>query len=174
MAALTSEEADQASSDLEKRIVEAFDVFDHGGSKTVDVREVGTILRALGCCPTEADIQEIIIQVEDQETSGSVRLDRFLPFVSQLIQENKYPPASPEKLLKAFQTLDSEGQGFLTKECLSRMLTDDVGGVEPFTKEELDEMLAVAVNNESGTIVYEDFINLLMVRLINTTAKFTI
>ncbi|XP_071449808.1 dynein regulatory complex protein 8-like [Hetaerina americana] len=163
MTDLTSEEADQASTDLEKRIVEAFDVFDHGGSKTVDVREVGTILRALGCCPTEADIQEIIIQVEDQETSGSVQLERFLPVVSQLIQENKYPPASPERLLKAFQTLDTAGQGFLTKEYLSRTLTDEGGGAEPFSKEELDEMLAIAANNEMGTIIYEDFINLLMI-----------
>lgn len=36
------------NNDLEKRIAEAFEVFDHGGNKTVDVREVGTILRSLG------------------------------------------------------------------------------------------------------------------------------
>lgn len=34
--------------DLERRIAEAFEVFDHGGNKTVDVREVGTIIRSLG------------------------------------------------------------------------------------------------------------------------------
>ncbi|KAG8234390.1 hypothetical protein J437_LFUL015130 [Ladona fulva] len=163
MAEIAPEEAEQASTDLEKRIVEAFDVFDHGGSKTVDVREVGTILRALGCCPTEADIQEIIIQVEDQETSGSVQLERFLPVVLSLVQENKYPPASPEKILQAFQTLDPSGKGSITTEYLSKVLTDEGGGVEPFSKEELDEMLAVAVNSETGAMVYEDFINLLMV-----------
>lgn len=37
-----------APGDLERRIVEAFEVFDHGNNKTVDVREVGTILRSLG------------------------------------------------------------------------------------------------------------------------------
>lgn len=36
------------ASDLEKRITEAFAIFDHGGNNTVDVREVGTILRSLG------------------------------------------------------------------------------------------------------------------------------
>lgn len=36
------------TNDLEKRIVEAFEVFDHAGNKTVDIREVGTIIRSLG------------------------------------------------------------------------------------------------------------------------------
>ena len=35
-------------------------MFDHEQNKTVDVREVGTIVRSLGCYPTEADLQDII------------------------------------------------------------------------------------------------------------------
>jgi Ca2+-binding EF-hand superfamily protein len=35
-------------SDLDKIIIEAFVVFDHASSNTVDVREVGTIIRSLG------------------------------------------------------------------------------------------------------------------------------
>jgi len=33
---------------LDKKIIEAFMVFDHTSSNTVDVREVGTIIRSLG------------------------------------------------------------------------------------------------------------------------------
>jgi Ca2+-binding EF-hand superfamily protein len=33
---------------LDKKILEAFMVFDHTSSNTVDVREVGTIIRSLG------------------------------------------------------------------------------------------------------------------------------
>ena len=36
------------TNDLEKRIVEAFEVFDHACNKTVVIREVGTIIRSLG------------------------------------------------------------------------------------------------------------------------------
>jgi Ca2+-binding EF-hand superfamily protein len=36
------------TNDLERRIAEAFEVFDHGGNKTIDVREVGTVIRSLG------------------------------------------------------------------------------------------------------------------------------
>lgn len=37
-----------ATTDLEKRISDAFLIFDHQNNKTVDVREIGTILRYLG------------------------------------------------------------------------------------------------------------------------------
>lgn len=39
--------------DIEKKITEAFEIFDHEANKTVDVREIGTIVRSLGCCPSE-------------------------------------------------------------------------------------------------------------------------
>jgi hypothetical protein len=48
------------------------------------------IIFVLGCCPSEAEIQEILVAVEDEETSGSVRLDRFLLTVSHIIQERRF------------------------------------------------------------------------------------
>lgn len=36
------------NSEVEKRISDAFLIFDHHGNKSVDVREIGTILRYLG------------------------------------------------------------------------------------------------------------------------------
>jgi Ca2+-binding EF-hand superfamily protein len=77
------------NNDLERRIADAFEVFDHAGNKTVDVREIATIVRALGCCPTEAEIQEILMVVENPESPGSVHLSNFLPHISQVITEHK-------------------------------------------------------------------------------------
>lgn len=37
-----------AENELEKKILESFEVFDHSGKQVVDVREIGTILRSLG------------------------------------------------------------------------------------------------------------------------------
>lgn len=70
-------------------------------------------------------------------------------------------PASPEKLLKAFLTLDHDGKGYLTKEFLSKIMIEEG---EPFTQEELDEMMAVVIDGETGNIPYEYYINHLMVR----------
>jgi hypothetical protein len=70
-------------------------------------------------------------------------------------------PATPEKLLKAFLTLDQDGKGYLTKEFLSKIMMEEG---EPFTHEELDEMMAAAIDGETGNIPYEYYINHLMVK----------
>lgn len=42
--------------EIEKRITEAFLVFDTQANKQADVREIGTIVRSLGLVPTEAEV----------------------------------------------------------------------------------------------------------------------
>ncbi|XP_076770700.1 dynein regulatory complex protein 8 isoform X3 [Arvicanthis niloticus] len=48
--------------ELHKKIKEAFEVFDHESNNTVDVREIGTIIRSLGCCPTEGELHDFIAE----------------------------------------------------------------------------------------------------------------
>lgn len=36
------------ANDLERRIIEAFEIFDHAQNKNIDVREVGAVIRSLG------------------------------------------------------------------------------------------------------------------------------
>lgn len=69
-------------------------------------------------------------------------------------------PASAEELLKAFGTLDKEGKGYLERDQLEKTLTEEG---EPFTKDEFEEMMAVAVEQDSGRINYEYYINQIMV-----------
>uniref|UniRef100_A0A182YKV5 EF-hand domain-containing protein n=1 Tax=Anopheles stephensi TaxID=30069 RepID=A0A182YKV5_ANOST len=149
------------ANELEKRIADAFLIFDHHGNKTVDVREIGTILRFLGCVPTEADVNEVISATEFEDSNGTVHLSKFLPYVSQLIAEHKMEPAPPEKLLKAFRVLDQEGKGFVDKEYMTKLITEEG---EPFTVEELEEMMAVAVDMATDKIAYELYLNQLLVR----------
>ncbi|XP_017770272.1 PREDICTED: EF-hand calcium-binding domain-containing protein 2 isoform X1 [Nicrophorus vespilloides] len=148
------------NNDLEKKIAETFDIFDHSGMRTVDAREVGTIVRALGCCPTEAEVQELVLQMEDANNPGSIHLINFLPVIAKVISEHKFEPESPAKLLEAFHILDPDGHGYITKEHMSTIITQDG---EPFTQDELDEMLEIAIDPHSQTIPYEYYINQLMV-----------
>ncbi|XP_057657482.1 dynein regulatory complex protein 8-like [Diorhabda carinulata] len=148
------------NNDLERKIADAFEVFDHSQSKMIDVREVSTVIRGLGCCPSEAEVQEIIVGLEDPQFPGSVHLQKFLTYVSQLITEHRYEPASPEDLLDAFRTLDSKGVGYLTKEEISTYMTQ-FG--EPFSQEELEEMLEIAIDPQTKTVPYEYYINQLMI-----------
>lgn len=72
-------------------------------------------------------------------------------------------PAEPEKLLEAFHVLDPENRGTLTKDYFGKLMMEEG---EPFTQEELDEMMAVAIDPLTGLIPYEFYLNQLMVILI--------
>ena len=77
------------STEIHQKVVEAFEVFDHENNKTVDVREIGTIVRSLGHCPSESQLQEIISDMEDAEQMGYIHIDRFLPVMSRSEDYNK-------------------------------------------------------------------------------------
>ncbi|KAG8583242.1 hypothetical protein GDO81_008333 [Engystomops pustulosus] len=82
--------ADSLVSDLQKRITEAFEVFDHESNKTVDVREIGTIIRSLGCCPTEGELHDMLAEVEEEEPTGYIRFEKFSPMMTKVLLERRY------------------------------------------------------------------------------------
>uniref|UniRef100_A0A1B0G5B7 EF-hand domain-containing protein n=1 Tax=Glossina morsitans morsitans TaxID=37546 RepID=A0A1B0G5B7_GLOMM len=147
------------SAELEKRICEAFCIFDHVGDKTIDVREVGTVLRFLGCAPTEKEVNDVITQTEMEDSASEVHLTKFLPYIMHLLIDHRMEPAGPEELLAAFHVIDDENRGYLEPEYFSKLMMEEG---EPFTQEEVDEMLAVAVDPLSGQINYEYYLNQLM------------
>lgn len=93
-----------------KQATEAFLVFDSEKTETVDVREVGTIIRSLGkmllfcrvrklpkrafpmtkgCCPSESELQHLVTSMEGEGTHGLVRLQKFVPIVSGVLQQKR-------------------------------------------------------------------------------------
>ncbi|XP_012974589.1 dynein regulatory complex protein 8 isoform X3 [Mesocricetus auratus] len=86
-----------------KKIKDAFEVFDHETNNTVDVREIGTIIRSLGCCPTEGELHDFIAEVEEEEPTGYIRYEKFLPVMTKALLERKYRPIAEDVLLRAFE-----------------------------------------------------------------------
>ncbi|CAG9815805.1 unnamed protein product [Phaedon cochleariae] len=167
----------EINNDLEQKLADAFEIFDHAANKRIDLRDVSTIIRGLGCCPAEEDLQKMAAAMEDPDAPGQVHLSKFLPHVSQLIFEHKFRPATPEEILEAFRTLDVEGHGFLTKQettrvhsrAMSQPFTDTLyipvlmtQYGEVFNDEELQEMLELAVDPHTGNVTYEYYVNQLM------------
>ncbi|XP_050480844.1 dynein regulatory complex protein 8-like isoform X2 [Bombus huntii] len=144
---------------LEKRLCEIFDIFDTAKTGEIDVRDLGTIIRALGCIITEAELQEIQVEVEDV-VNNCVPLNKFLEYMSKAINERKFKPAEPEDLLKAFQLLDPENRGYIMREDLEKAMME-IG--EPFSKEEISNMMAIACDPQTRKINYEHYINLLLI-----------
>ncbi|WAR19408.1 DRC8-like protein [Mya arenaria] len=146
---------DSLVADIHKRITEAFDLFDHESNKTVDVREVGTIIRSLGCVPSEAELHDMLHEIEEEEQIGYIRFEKFLTMMTKVLMERRYKPTPEDQILKAFQVLDSENKGHLTQEELTKYMTEEG---EPFNQEELEEMLSAAVDPDKGNIQYRDYV----------------
>ncbi|XP_010185082.1 PREDICTED: EF-hand calcium-binding domain-containing protein 2, partial [Mesitornis unicolor] len=145
--------------EIEKKIIEAFEVFDHEGSKTVDVRDIGSIIRSLGCFPTEAELHKLIAKVEEEESPGYVNLEKFLPVMTKALLDRSYRPIPLDVLLNAFEILDENQCGCIPKEDLVKYLTEES---EPFTQEEMEDMLSTALDPATNTFHYRDYISMLM------------
>uniref|UniRef100_A0A8B9QLT3 EF-hand calcium binding domain 2 n=1 Tax=Apteryx owenii TaxID=8824 RepID=A0A8B9QLT3_APTOW len=152
--------SDRVVAEIEKKVIEAFEVFDHECNKTVDVREIGSVVRSLGCYPTEAELQELLAEVEEEEPTGYIHLEKFLPVMTRVLLERSYQPIPEDVLLHAFEALDENKCGYLTKEELVKYMTEEG---EPFTQEEMEDMLSAALEPETNTVCYKDYITLMIV-----------
>ncbi|XP_078001331.1 dynein regulatory complex protein 8-like [Glandiceps talaboti] len=154
------ESAESLLAEIQKKITDAFDIFDHESNKTVDVREVGTIIRSLGCCPTEGELHDLLAEMEEEEPTGYIRYDRFLPIMTNVLMERKFKPAPEDQILKSFEVLDTEKKGHITVEEITKYMSEEG---EPFTQEELEEMLSAAVDPDKGFILYKDYASMMAV-----------
>ncbi|XP_034522516.1 dynein regulatory complex protein 8 isoform X1 [Ailuropoda melanoleuca] len=122
--------------------------------------EIGTIIRSLGCCPSEGELHDLIAEVEEEEPTGYIRFEKFLPVMTEVLLERRYRPIPEDTLLRAFEVLDPSKRGFLTKEELIKYMTEEG---EPFSQEEMEEMLSAAIDPESNSIHYKDYIAMMVV-----------
>lgn len=142
---------------MERRVAEAFLIFDVYSNKTINKAVIGSVLRFLGCVPTEKEIKDIIKATEmDGENAGNVHLAKFLPHVCQMLILHKMEPASADDLFEAFLLLDPEETGYISKDLFVKVLTEDG---EPMNSEEIEEVLLIAVDPLTGMIPYEYYLN---------------
>lgn len=144
---------------IEKQVGEWLKVFERDNAGVIDVREVGTVIRAMGLNPTEADVLEIIEKIEEDSSVGFVKSPKLKEILMQILMSNEFKgkivSRDPEgAILKAFEVLDREGKGFIPSEYLKELLTS-MG--ERFNGEEITEMINAAADPETGNVFYEDF-----------------
>ena len=149
---------DQAAAkkrEVAKNIKESFALFDKDSKGMCDVREIGTIVRHLGICPTEIELRDLITECEEEEPTGFIRFERFERMMSRVLLENQYPRDSEEKLLRAFRTLDPDNKGYVEADKVRTLLTTHG---ERFSPEEIEDFLNFAVDAETGLLHYEDYV----------------
>ena len=71
--------------EVQKMIKDAFSLFDKDSKGVCDVREVGTVVRHLGICPTEIELRDMITEIEEEEPTGFIRFEKFERMMSRIL-----------------------------------------------------------------------------------------
>ena len=131
---------------------EAFTLFDRDNDGRIQVSELGTLMRALGRNPTEAEVREHVKSLDPHGTS-------FINFSDFLGLMARVPPLDPavaeRELLEAFRVFDRDGKGYMPTAELRHIVTT-LG--EKLTEAEADEMINEADPERTGKVDYAKFI----------------
>lgn len=137
-----------------EEIKQIFTLFDRDGDGKVDCSELGTVLRAAGRLPSEAEIKEFIKSFNSSESFS---------FADLLAILSKLPPVDAASLrsalLDAFRVFDQSGSGEIGAQELRHIMTS-LG--EKLSEEEAAEMIKLADPNDTGSIRYENFVDKLV------------
>ncbi|KAH8025819.1 hypothetical protein HPB51_012141 [Rhipicephalus microplus] len=143
----------QLSDDTIAELREAFALFDKNSNGAISTKELGNVMRALGQNPTEAELKDMIAEV-DTDGDGTVDFPEFLA----LMTKKGRSADTEEEIREAFKVFDRDGNGFITAAELRHVMTT-LG--EKLTEEEVDAMIREADTDGDGQINYEEFVALI-------------
>ncbi|KAJ2060316.1 hypothetical protein GGI17_003844 [Coemansia sp. S146] len=144
---------DHTNEDQIKEYREAFSLFDKDGDGNITSVELGSVMRSVGQNPTEAELQDMINEV-DKDGNGTIDFGEFLSLMARQSSDNN----EEEELKEAFRVFDKDGNGFISAAELRHALTN-LG--EKLTQEEVDEMIQEADVNGDGQIDYDEFVKMM-------------
>ena len=133
---------------------EAFQAFDKDGNGSITTRELGTVMRSLGQNLSEAEIKEMI-DIVDEDKNGTIDFQEFL----NLMERKMKIIDKEEELLEAFNVLDRDGSGKISKYQLRNIIMSTESGI---TEQEVEEFIKTIGMDEEGNIDLKDFVDVLM------------
>lgn len=118
-------------------------MFDKDGDGTITTKELGTVMRSLGQNPTEAELQDMINEV-DADGNGTIDFPEFLSLMARKMKDTD----TEEELIEAFKVFDRDGNGFISAAELRHVMTN-LG--EKLTDEEVDSELSLTLATAAAT-----------------------
>merc|ERR1739838_41861 len=116
---------------------------------SVDSGGVSCIMRSVGQNPSEAEIQDMINQV-DKDGTGSLDFPEFLMMMCLKADSEN----AEDEIREAFQVFDGDGNGFINRQELACVMGNL--GIE-LSSEEVQSMIDEADQDGDGQINYEEF-----------------
>merc|ERR1712113_575969 len=152
----TSKMAEQLTEEQIAEFKEAFSLFDKDGDGTITTKELGTVMRSLGQNPTEAELQDMINEV-DADGNGTIDFPEFLSLMARKMKDTD----TEEEPIEAFKVFDRDGDGFISAGELRYSMTN-LG--EKLSDLEVDEMIREADLDNDGQINYDEFVKMMMAK----------
>lgn len=139
------------------------------GDGTITTLELGTVMRSLGQNPTDAELQDMINEV-DVDGDGTINFDEFLSMMKKKFKDTD----NEEEIRQAFQVFDKDGNGMISAKELKAVMESlgallgllkwiiaishrdvlvDLG--ENLSDKEVDAMMLEADQDGDGNINYE-------------------
>ncbi|KAG8379521.1 hypothetical protein BUALT_Bualt07G0097700 [Buddleja alternifolia] len=148
---------------------EAFSLFDKDGDGIyiyiyvyvyinccITTKELGTVMRSLGQNPTEAELQDMINEV-DADQNGTIDFPEFLNLMARKMKDTD----SEEELKEAFKVFDKDQNGLISVAELRNVMTN-IG--EKLTDEDVNEMIREADVDGDGQVNYEEFVRMMLAK----------
>ena len=141
--------AGNLTAEQETEVKEAFALADRNGTGSIQIKEVGMVVRALGMNPSDEELGDMLAGKGD---GVHVNFDEFLDIVGPRINEID----NEDELREAFAVFDRDGQGFIRAAELRHMMTN-LG--EKLSDQEVDDMIREAGIDNDGQFRYQDFVD---------------
>ncbi|KAJ8097853.1 hypothetical protein POJ06DRAFT_270668 [Lipomyces tetrasporus] len=146
--------ADQLTEEQINEFKEAFSLFDKNNDGQITTKELGTVMRSLGQNPSEAELADMINEV-DVDNNGTIDFPEFLTMMARKMKDTD----SEEEIKEAFRVFDRDNNGYISSTELRHVMTS-IG--ERLSDEEVDLMIKEADTNDDGRIDYNEFVQLML------------
>ncbi|XP_022031730.1 probable calcium-binding protein CML20 [Helianthus annuus] len=138
---------------MKHELREAFDLFDADGNGIIDAKELNAATRALGFEMTKEQIDEMMVEV-DKDESGAIDFDEFVYMMTSKICERN----NKQELTKAFNIIDHDKNGKISILDIKN-IARELG--EHLTDVEIQSMVEEADRDDDGEVNLEEFMRMM-------------
>jgi len=144
--------ADQLIEEQLQEFEDTFNLFDEDGDGKLSLKELGTMLNALGQNQSEESVKKMIQGFDHDD--GKVDFPDWLSLMARKIKHSD----TEEELIEAFKVFDRDGDGFICAEEL-RTSMDNLG--EKLLNSEVDDMIKEADDDSDNKINFDEFVQMM-------------